>query len=107
MPPRCFCPKWFDVFSLDAVYTLIYKYVTHPEYGAMFSIHQPCFMCRNDDRTEGYATDEFRPNELFATPPHPETLNYFFVGCKDTFGDPPVKTPERVSVSELHMRRIL
>ena len=105
MQSHCPCPKWFDVLSLDQVYTVMYKYLTQPEYGRGFSIHQPCFMCRNEDRTESYATDEFTARELFGNLPHPETLNHYFVGHKDTKAPPPPVMPELVSVGEIRMKR--
>ena len=82
MQSRCCCRKWYDVLNLDAVYTVIYRYVTHPHYGNRFSIHQPCFMCQNDDRIpeNSYAIDEFNAKELFGELPQPETLNLYFVG---------------------------
>ena len=85
MQSQCNCPKWFDRLNLDAVYTLIYRYETHPVYGKGFSIHQPCFMCQNDDRIpeNPHAIDEFNAEELFGELPHPETLNLYFVGNYD------------------------
>ena len=80
---RCPCPKWYEVISAEQLSILLQKYLTHPTYGANFKIDQPCFMCQNDDRIEGYATDEFNATEMFGRLPHPETLNYYFVGHRD------------------------
>lgn len=101
---HCSCPKWFNKLDLDGIYTLIYKYITHPKYGMAFSIHQPCFMCRNEDRIEDWSVNEFRYSELFDPLPHPETLNLYFVGSRDypNMPRPPVM-PEKVSVQELIM----
>ena len=80
MKSQCQCPKWYEVISARELCMLLQKYLEHPEYGERFSIHQPCFMCQNDDRIETYSTDEFNPRELFGKLPHPETLNLYFVG---------------------------
>lgn len=83
MNSQCRCTKWYEVVSAQELLVLLQKYLEHPEYGKNFTIQQPCFMCKNDDRTETYSTDEFNANELFGKLPHPETLNYYFVGCYD------------------------
>ena len=84
MKSQCQCPKWYEVISAQQLSLLLQKYLDHPEYGERFSIHQPCFMCQNDDRIETYSTDEFNPRELFGKLPHPETLNLYFVGSFDS-----------------------
>ena len=83
MKSQCQCPKWYEVISAERLSVLLQKYLEHPEYGKDFTILQPCFMCKNDDRIETYSTDEFNVKELFGELPHPETLNYHFVGCND------------------------
>ena len=83
MTSQCNCPKWYEVISAHQLLVLLQKYLEHPKYGKDFKIHQPCFMCQNDDRIECYGTDEFNATELFSKLPHPETLNYYFVGCRD------------------------
>ena len=86
---RCKCLKWYENVDFDILYRVIYRYETHPVYGNNFSIHQPCFMCKNDRWIHGghYALDSFTANDLFGDVPHPQTLNLEFVGCFDDFHD--------------------
>ena len=82
MTSQCNCPKWYEVISAHQLLVLLQKYLEHPKYGKDFKIHQPCFMCQNDDRIECYGTDEFNATELFSKLPHPETLNYYFLAAE-------------------------
>ena len=84
----CQCPKWHEVVSAEFLRDILTEYLNPPEYGKDFSIHQHCFMCANDDRTESYTIDdlitpESGPEELFGDLPHPNMLNDLFVGSRD------------------------
>ena len=68
---QCPCPKWNDVISAHQLSVLLQKHLEHPEYCKDFKIHQPCFMCQNDDQIECYGTDEFNAAELLSKLTHP------------------------------------
>ena len=60
---QCACPKWYEVISAQELSVLLQKYLELPEYSKGFTIHQPCFMCQNNDRIEAYSMDEFNATE--------------------------------------------
>ena len=77
--PECECDKWYHALDLRDVHVLIDKYNAHPVVSKVFTIRQPCFLCRSEDRMpwSSFAVDGFSFEELFGDLPHPGTLNLY------------------------------